>query len=438
MKSYSGGGTMQPPEGQGQASASVQLSVSSNSNASSNAIAGELSSASLPTYWRELDGLRTIAFLLVFLHHSPVFPAAINLPWLAASVTSVASWGWAGVDLFFVLSGFLITTLLLQEKLKFGSISLKFFYARRAIRIWPAYYLVLFVLCFAIPYAQGISFQPEFQRFVLAQVIPLSLFLGNVSLTFSLGSLVEVGKLTAYPLTNAVMPLWSLAVEEQFYLTWPLIVMLVKKPRNILKWAGALLVVSIASRAVLWSDSRTTMLSQLPAPHTAYYHCTLAHLDGLMIGAIIAITAVYYPKVFAKLAEFNRIWLAGGIAILATIAACAPSLTLNTAFNVPLFTLIAFAFGMLLIAAFSCNWWKAILSTPLLSGPGKVTYCMYLIHYAVLAAVGILLSGTKLEPSLGWMLHVCGALLATYLLSLVSWWALESRCLSLRKYFRRG
>lgn len=396
------------------------------------------SSASIPTYWRELDGLRTIAFLLVFLHHAPAFPASANLTWLSALITSIAGWGWAGVDLFFVLSGFLITTLLLQEKQKFGSISLKNFYARRAIRIWPAYYVVLFVLCFAIPYAQGICAQPEFERFIWAQVVPLSLFLGNVSLTFSLGSLVEIGKVSAYPLTNAVMPLWSLAVEEQFYLTWPLLVMLVKNPRNILKWAGALLVISVASRAVLWYDTKSTMLAQLPAPHTAYYHCTMAHLDGLMIGAIIAITAVHYPKVFASIAKPKHVLLVLATLMLASIVAFAPSLTLNTVFNVPLFTLIAAAFGMLLISAFSSKPWKALLSAPVLAGPGKVSYCMYLIHYAILGVAGMMIGGNKLEPNLGWALHVSGALLATYLLSLVSWWALESRCLTLRKHFRRG
>ncbi len=391
----------------------------------------------ISAYWRELDGLRTIAFLLVFLHHAPTLPTSTQLPWLSAAITRLANWGWAGVDLFFVLSGFLITTLLLQEKQKFGSISLKFFYARRAIRIWPAYYLVLFTLCFGIPLAQGICFQPEFQRFLLAQFVPLSLFLGNVSLTFSLDALVTVSKLTAFPVTSAVMPLWSLAVEEQFYLTWPLIVMLVKKPRNILRWAGALFMVSIASRTVLWSDSRTTMLAQLPAPHTAYYHCTLSHLDGLMIGAIIAITAVHYPNVFARLARHGWALFAGGFAALFAIGCWAPSLMLNTWFNVPLFAIIAVSFGSLLIAALSCRWWKAFLSSALLAGPGKITYCMYLIHYAVLAGVGFLLNGKSFDGCTGWSLYFSSALVATYLLSLLSWWLIESRCLSLRRHFRR-
>lgn len=400
-------------------------------------VAGRANNAGVPVYWKELDGLRTIAFLMVFLHHAPALPASLNSTWLSFIATAIARWGWAGVDLFFVLSGFLITSLLLQEKQKFGSISLKLFYARRAIRIWPAYYLVLFVLCIAIPLAQGLGPHPEYQRFLAAQALPLALFLGNVSLTFSLDSLLEVGKLTAFPITHAVMPLWSLAVEEQFYLTWPLIVLLVKTPKNIMRWACALLVLSVASRAVLWSDSQKTLLAQLPAPHTAYYHCTLAHLDGLMIGAIIAIAALHYPHAFSRLSKMSSMLLIVALAMIAMVMLIAPPLMLNTAFNVPLFTIISAAFGMLLVAAFSNRWWKALLSGPLLAGPGKVTYTMYLIHYAVIAGVGMLLNGTLHEPNANWCLHVLGALLATYVLALISWWLIESRCLSLRKHLRR-
>src|ERR1700677_4866620 len=97
------------------------------------------SSKAKVVYWPELDGLRALAFLLVFLSHCP--PCASG-PFLSV-VNNYCAWGWVGVDLFFVLSGFLITYLLIKEKFSFGSISIVNFYKRRALRIWPLYFLML-------------------------------------------------------------------------------------------------------------------------------------------------------------------------------------------------------------------------------------------------------------------------------------------------------
>ncbi|MBA4077933.1 MAG: hypothetical protein C0508_23090, partial [Cyanobacteria bacterium PR.023] len=124
---------------------------------SKSSITATASKASVAPYWPQLDGLRSLAFLLVFLHHlgrvadaeraalgSAIAPA---LPTLDA----ICAWGWVGVDVFFSLSGFLITHLLLAEKGRFNSISFKQFFARRALRIWPVYYLVLLFACVVVP-----------------------------------------------------------------------------------------------------------------------------------------------------------------------------------------------------------------------------------------------------------------------------------------------
>src|SRR5437868_2879263 len=93
-------------------------------------------------YYPSLDGLRFFAFLLVFLHHSLLDWTSPN-PLINFFLIAIEKNGWLGVDLFFVLSGFLITTLLLKERSDNGNYSLKNFWIRRALRIWPLYYLAL-------------------------------------------------------------------------------------------------------------------------------------------------------------------------------------------------------------------------------------------------------------------------------------------------------
>ena len=108
-------------------------------------------------YRPELDGLRFIAFFAVFLYH--VGPVPVDKPPsllqpLCKAYNTLSAWGWAGVDLFFVLSGFLITSLLLIERQNMGEVSFKHFFIRRLLRIWPLYFLALLAGC-AVLYALG-------------------------------------------------------------------------------------------------------------------------------------------------------------------------------------------------------------------------------------------------------------------------------------------
>jgi peptidoglycan/LPS O-acetylase OafA/YrhL len=126
--------------------------------------------------------------------------------------------GTAGVDFFFVLSGFLITYLLLQEIDQFGRIQLKKFYIRRILRIWPLYYLVLFVSFFAVP-AASVFYIPGYSDQLYEGFLP--------KLFFSVLLMPNVA-LFLYGEIPYASPLWSVGVEEQFYLFWPLVVMFSK------------------------------------------------------------------------------------------------------------------------------------------------------------------------------------------------------------------
>ena len=158
---------------------------------------GEAPSAIAPPerrfYQPELDGLRFYAFLGVFVYHTLPSQA---MPWLWGAVIKS---GAAGVDLFFALSAFLITSLLLRERQQTGRISLRLFYLRRILRIWPLYFVVLalgVVLAHTVPD----------QRLPWYYIAGYLLFIGNwVSAAFG------------HP-QSICSPLWTVSIEEQFYL----------------------------------------------------------------------------------------------------------------------------------------------------------------------------------------------------------------------------
>ena len=161
-------------------------------------------------YYPALDGLRFFAFFIVFLHHF-YFNQSSNNPVINYFLVVINKNGWIGVDLFFILSGFLITTLLLKERGKFGKYSLKNFWIRRSLRIWPLYYLALLVGFFVLPFFYtkffNADFTGPFQKFQLeTQLYWYLAFLGNWSVVFN--------KYSTFPNTAH---LWTISLEEQFY-----------------------------------------------------------------------------------------------------------------------------------------------------------------------------------------------------------------------------
>src|SRR5215471_1369228 len=160
-------------------------------------------------YKPELDVLRFFAFLFVFFHHTtpneaPDYAAYLR-PDLADWPASVARAGALGVDLFFALSSYLITELLLRESELSGTLDVKSFYTRRILRIWPLYFFFLAVSAFVTP------------RIIAGDQLSVPYLLLFV---FLLGNWACA--LRGFPSSTAA-PLWSVSMEEQFYLAWPLI-----------------------------------------------------------------------------------------------------------------------------------------------------------------------------------------------------------------------
>jgi peptidoglycan/LPS O-acetylase OafA/YrhL len=235
------------------------------------------------TYFANFDGLRALCILAVLWHHAPVWYA-----WTAPH--QIAGRGFLGVDMFFVLSGFLITTLLLRERARTGRSALGGFYARRARRILPPYFLV--VTAVAVFY---IGLRGETQW--LDELPFYYLFLAN----FLTEHMPFLG------------PMWSLAVEEQYYLVWPLL-MILMPPRALVGLVLALVAVNVAGgggwlaplglRPVEWGPLT------LQLPNATYAPILLGSLGAILID---------HPRGFAALAP----WLTrpgAGWAALAGVA----------------------------------------------------------------------------------------------------------------------
>lgn len=193
-------------------------------------------------YFKNLHGFRFLAAAAVILSHIELFKKRVSISNLWDTPFFFEA-GSAGVDFFFVLSGFLITTLLLKEIEKIGTIDVRKFYMRRILRIWPLYYLVILICYFIIPhldafYISGYSeaLHVDFFRKLIFSIF----FMPNAALSF-FGEIPYAA------------PLWSVGVEEQFYLFWPLLMLL---PVKRIRLIGIFILSFIAIKVVLVLSGR--------------------------------------------------------------------------------------------------------------------------------------------------------------------------------------
>jgi peptidoglycan/LPS O-acetylase OafA/YrhL len=251
-------------------------------------------SAASRFYHPELDALRFLAFLMVFLHHGfphqPEFWTKLAVPSVIARVLAdIGATGAFGVSLFFVLSAYLITELLLREKEQVGSLDVKSFYIRRILRIWPLYFFFL-VLAAALQW-----FVPG-QHVGWRAGLMFSALAGNWYIVF-----------IGFP-SSVIFPLWSVSIEEQFYLTWPLIVRRVSQSA-IAAIAVTLLGVATAARFYLGTHHRF---------ESEIWCNTLVQLDPIAAGILIAVLLRGAVPRFSKPARVAMI--VAGVTCLAAAA----------------------------------------------------------------------------------------------------------------------
>jgi peptidoglycan/LPS O-acetylase OafA/YrhL len=321
-----------------------------------------------------LDGVRAIAVLLVILFH--LSPGAVV-------------GGYIGVDLFFVVSGFIITSLLLREHAARGRISLRGFWTRRARRLLPALGVLLLVCCSA--------------AFLIGGDVLVQLGMQVLgATTFSSNWLFLAASSNYFDATAPELfrNLWSLAVEEQFYLVWPLLLVLVLI--RIPRWVRIAGVTLLAAGSAVWMA-----LLWNPDGATRVYYGTDTHFFGLAIGAALAFAAARWPSHALEWPRWQRrvLGVAGPLA-LAGILVVAAFMNEDAAF--------AFQGGLALVAVLATTVIATLLvpGTPLarvldwtpLRWIGDRSYGLYLWHWPVFLLVVAALPSMSRQGVEGWLL----------------------------------
>lgn len=345
----------------------------------------------------ELDGLRGIAILLVIVHR--FWPRSATGPWADA-----AGAGWIGVDLFFVISGFLIAGILLDTRGEPGYF--RNFYARRILRIFPLYYL----------FVGGV----------------LVAFSGSAEFREHSGSpiwyLVHLGNMPEAMLDNDVpywlAPVWSLAIEEQFYLTFPLVVAVVRPER-----LGRVLVAMIIAAPLI----RLGTMLAAPERERIQYLFTLCRLDTIAVGCLLA---VIFRSVDLEKWRVPIVRSAAVIVCVAALFALDTGLDRTTPLGRTLgYTVVAFACASVvaLVVLFREQHETAALRFAPLAYLGKLCFGLYLLHRPADTIVSAAAAKVGLGDHQLWLLPAKLAL--AVVLATISWRLLERPFLKLKNLF---
>lgn len=355
------------------------------------------------SYYPQLNALRGLSIIFILLYH--LFP---YIP--------LFKFGWLGVDMFFVLSGFLITNILLNNQN--AKPNLKNFFIRRALRIFPLYYifLITFFLIGSFAFKQqneasifGYYYENQFWFWTFTQ-----------NLLFIIDGIPSMPYLTH---------LWSLAIEEQFYIFWGISVFIVSDRLQLIKLISSLIIIVILIRCYFYSEFDLAK----------YYFNTITRIDSLLIGTLLSVLISSGQKI-------NTLFLKC-IAIITTIFFTLSiilygNVYLESALSATLgYTIFALFIAALIYWMINCKniFISAFSNNSFLNFSGKISYGLYIFHLPVYLTVITKLTelfksviSTTIAINL---LLSCITLVVSYFLSTISYHCLEAPFLKFKKYF---
>lgn len=360
--------------------------------------------------FKGLNELRGIAALSVMVHHIELYKFRENLPNLHNTGflnQILMNLGINGVLLFFSLSGFLITYLLLEEKREFGQISIRQFYIRRVLRIWPLYFITIFIGFFLLPAIYKLNPQVFDAQLFASQVIKyiqygrnfqfFLLFLSNISLN-------------NFPPVLAASQSWSVSVEEQFYLVWPWLILIFHK-RLPLVFIAIIALVPIVRFYIL--EENLGQVHQFIRGFIDTFH-----IDFMAMGALLAYLYFHFR------AEMEN-WVRNPLVMFFTLTTAIILLYVG---DYRLIRLVSFT--LLIPMAIIWNF-----EFKLMDHLGKISYGLYMYHSLPLFFGLSLLQYFKVSAGqISWLLYPI-VIIGTYVISLASFHFIESPLLKLKEKF---
>lgn len=377
-------------------------------------------SAKAKIFFPNLDGLRFVSFLVVFLYHGhlSIFSYLKDAsPRLYGVITFLFQHGNLGVNFFFVLSGFLITYLLIKEKEFTGRIHVPNFYVRRILRIWPLYYLCVFVGFVAFGILKKMSGEPVMEN---ANPWYYIFFTANFDIMHTWPEKPDALLLSV---------LWSVAVEEQFYLTWPLILSVV--PLKKIKYIfPAIIAFSLIFRTFYTSNSHYDFAIR-------YFH-TFSVIGDMALGGLFAYLVSYENKFKSFITNMNRLLI-----ILIYVLTFVFTLFMDEIFvpGVPVIferIIIASLFGLIILEQnYSKNSFYKMSRLRLVSQLGIYTYGLYCLHFIGLYVAIKIMGSIRLDGALNAISFgmIVLALVVSVIISLMSFHLYEKWFLRLKDKF---
>jgi len=354
-------------------------------------------------HYPALDGLRGVAILMVVFLHNFGF-------------MNYFFFGWLGVDLFFVLSGFLITDILMNslDKPHF----LRNFYMKRILRIFPLFYLIVILCLFILPAIKSLHLDVHYYK---ENQLWFWTYLQNWLFIIK----EPQGE-------KFLLHTWSLAVEEQFYLVWPVIILLFRKPKVLLTIALIILVLTGVLRYIVWISKVEDLA------YSSLY--TFTRIDGLCIGSAVALLLRINPGFLKKYTTLI-------VLLMAVINFGFYFINNHRSFTLPYlafigYTTFAVLFGLLVYEAVTgkSKIIKFLLENRPLKFFGKISYGLYVYHWPVFLicfpfVTEFVLNNMHISSRLAATTSSIIVTVATILLSVISYRYFEKPFLNLKKRY---
>ena len=360
-----------------------------------------------------LDGLRAIAFLLVFALH-----------------TDYLQIGWVGVQLFFVLSGYLITNILLgmKKSLPAGQYFIKF-YGRRFLRIFPLYYFFLILMTLLAGWFISIGFRPNYMRVVLDQVSYAFFYVYDF-----------ISALEWFQESRFLAHLWSLSVEEQFYIFWPLLILLVPE-KSLKKLFVFFIVLGPIFRILVFLFYHLDGFSFLRDPVSlAVYPLPFSHIDAFAFGAYITRFSIPKPKVQlgALLFALPMIGYASQYAAMGEVgiwSALGFPVTLPNAYQyLWAYSLLNYFFAVVIYCVIRERLFVNFLELKPLQYLGKISYGLYVYHFPIVWFAARV-RGLGIDETLAKPLTALMTFASTLAIATLSYFLLEKPIIDLKDHF---